>query len=515
MTAALELEFKIGHENFANYRRMAYKWWYAIAEFIDNSTQSYLDNAKVVSTQLIAEGEPFKVIVATDDDFIRIRDNAMGMSLDDLRRAVIVGLPPENASGRCRYGLGMKTAACWIGNKWRIITTKIGDANEYTVEVDVREISRGNMRPPTVSRTVGIDEHYTIIEIRDHNRPLKGRTIGKVKDYLKSIYRLDLVGPDAMHLIYDDQRLVWDKNKNEEFLARKDGSRYKKEFIIETKTEPKKILTGWVGILEKGSRSRAGFSILHRKRVIKGWPDSWRPEKVFGAGGRNDLINQRLVGEVNLEDFEVSHTKDDINWHGDEEESVEAGLLEECRGYMEAARKHRHGQAQGHGPEQVHIDAAVQKLHAELVAPGFLDKLTLEDALPPPEQVHANNEQVVKNAAKADPSFTANLAGTKVIVYLDGVGSPNDPYIVNQDVSDQEIVVVVNIQHPHWSMLEGENAVINYLRHCVYDAIAEHKAVRKTRLNPETIKLLKDQYLRVAFELLQDESKEDLVDEED
>jgi hypothetical protein len=52
-------------------------------------------------------------------------------------------------------------------------------------------------------------------------------------------------------------------------------------------------------------------------------------------------------------------------------------------------------------------------------------------------------------------------------------------------------------------MLEGENAIVNYLRHCVYDGIAEHRAAQLSRLEPDTVKRLKDTYLRVAFELLQ------------
>ena len=128
------------------------------------------------------------------------------------------------------------------------------------------------------------------------------------------------------------------------------GSLHRTDYIFEIEAEPKKVVEGWVGVLKKGSRAKAGFSILHRKRLIRGWPDSWRPEKIFGVGGRNDLINQRVVGEVNLEDFEVSHTKDEINWDGLEEELVEEGLLKECKPFMETARKARRGPAVEHGP---------------------------------------------------------------------------------------------------------------------------------------------------------------------
>jgi hypothetical protein len=71
---------------------------------------------------------------------------------------------------------------------------------------------------------------------------------------------------------------------------------------------------------------------------------SWRPQSIYGQeGGSNDLVNQRLLGEVHLDPFDVSHTKDDILWLGDEEEEVERYLLNACKEYRETARKMRKG----------------------------------------------------------------------------------------------------------------------------------------------------------------------------
>ena len=36
-------------------------------------------------------------------------------------------------------------------------------------------------------------------------------------------------------------------------------------------------------------------------------------------------MNQRLVGEIHRDEFEVSHTKDDIHWVDDEEDQVQNG----------------------------------------------------------------------------------------------------------------------------------------------------------------------------------------------
>lgn len=43
---------------------------------------------------------------------------------------------------------------------------------------------------------------------------------------------------------------------------------------------------------------------------------------------------------------------------------------------------------------------------------------------------------------------------------------------------------------------------MNYLKHCVYDAVAEWKARKKTsRLDPDTVKMIKDSYLRVKLKI--------------
>jgi hypothetical protein len=117
--------------------------------------------------------------------------------------------------------------------------------------------------------------------------------------------------------------------------------------------------------------------------------------------------------------------------------------------------------------------------------------------------------QVVENAATVEPTFVVSLSDMTIRVYLDTVGSPNDPYFVNEDIDERNLAIVVNRQHPHWRMLEGENSIENYLPHCVYHGVAEHRAARKKRLESDRVKRLKDNYLRVVFELLQSAEDEE------
>src|SRR5690606_20098608 len=168
------------------------------------------------------------------------------------------------------------------------------------------------------------DKHYTTAEITRHNRKFHGRTVGKIRDYLRSMYREDFRRGE-LSLLWQGEKLSWDEP---EMLTAEDGSHYRKDFKF--KVDGLDVF-GWVGVLKKGSRAEAGFSIIHSGRVIKGWPDAWRPSSLYGQiQGSNDLVNQRLVGEIHLDHFEVSHTKDDILWLGDQEENVEKKLLASC-----------------------------------------------------------------------------------------------------------------------------------------------------------------------------------------
>ncbi len=505
------IQMQMGPAAFASYKRLAYKWWFAFAEFVDNSTQSYFNNRTALDAAYASAGDSLMVRIATDPSTITIWDNAMGMDLAELELALSVGIPPSNATGRCRYGMGMKTAASWIGNRWTIRTTKLGSAKVYAVTVDVDAVAAGRLDLPVTEETAEIDAHFTVLTISDHHRPLRGRAIGKVKDFLSSIYRVDLEKKE-LRLRYDDVDLKWERYPDGVFLKRADGTPYKKHIEFEIKSESggtgHKRVSGWVGILETGSRQEAGFAILHRERVIRGWPGSWRPFKLFGEG-RNDLVNQRLVGEVRLEDFEVSHTKDDINWYGREEEEVEKGLNECVRDYARKAREHRK-KAGDEGPSAFEVKAALKGIEEEIASDAFLEALELSDAVPPAENIKKENAQIVTNAAALEPTMRVKVGPSLVAaIYLDDRASVFEPYFTSHSEASGVVQVVMNTNHPHWSMLHGEAALENYLRHCVYDAIAEHKARVLSRLDIDSLKRIKDQYLRVAFKIVQAEDPDE------
>lgn len=501
----MPLQLVIGPDAITNYRRLDYSPWHAIAEFVDNSTQSYFDNRAVLDEKM--KGEEDKILTVSivydaKNGVLRIVDNAMGMSLADLERALHVALPPTNTNGRSKYGMGMKTAACWLGDKWTITTKKLGEDIEHSVTIDVNRVAANH--PDAVGYSTApkaADKHYTIIEVVEMNRSFQGRTLGKIADFLRSMYRSDLRA-GILQLRWRDQVLSWDSIE-ERLLVSGDGTKYHKSFAFDIAG---KQVHGWVGILDKGSRADAGFSILHADRVVRGWPDAWRPSSLYGQlQGSNDLVNQRLVGEIHLDDFDVSHTKDNILWLGNQEDDVEEAMKKHCSDYREFAKHRRKEDDDQRGPSDLDVKAALDDLEKELGSPEMVDQINIS-VIPSPETIGASNEKILTSVVD---TRTATLNGiinsTPPItwkIFLENM-SPNDPYVVSDSTKANEITVIVNRNHPYWiTQLVGAESVRDYLRQCIYDSVAEWQARAKaSTIDPDTVKLLKDHLLRVPLEM--------------
>lgn len=501
---------KVGPQVITTYRRLAYEPWYAIAEFVDNSTQSYFNNKMILDRQMKKDNDESLIVSVAYDrrqEILRIVDNAMGMSFTELEHALHVARPPENTSGRSKYGMGMKTAACWMGDKWSIKTKKLGEDQEHCVIVNVTKVANGDS--DAVNHTMikkPDDMHYTIVEISEMNRKFHGRTLGKIKDFLRSMYRIDLQD-QILKLIWQDEELRWE---NVDPLLRLDprGNRYKRTFDFDIGG---RAVRGWVGILRNGSRAKAGFSILQSNRMVKGYPDAWRPSTLYGQlQGSNDLVNQRLVGEIHLDDFDVSHTKDSILWQGEQEAEVEEKLDECCGEYKELAKKLRKGDEDERGPRELDVSVALDELKKELNSPEMVDQINIQ-VIPPPEIISETNERIVKSVIENNPpqhqGYIQSNPEIAWKVHLDK-GSPNDQYAYGDSANPNEITVIVNVEHPYWrTQLMGTRSILDYLRHCVYDSLAEWQArVKNSKIDPGTVKLLKDRLLRVPFQIEQDES---------
>jgi hypothetical protein len=153
------------------------------------------------------------------------------------------------------------------------------------------------------------------------------KTIGKIRQYLGDIYRV-FTREGILDLRFNGEPLEYQEPLILDAPFFKDKSGEKQVWRKEISFDFGKGLSvhGFAAIREKANVSRAGFGLFRRRRLIQGGgEEGWRPEEIFGKS--NSYRYQRLFGELHLEGFEVSHTKDGFRW--DENEQAFLELLKE------------------------------------------------------------------------------------------------------------------------------------------------------------------------------------------
>lgn len=152
------------------------------------------------------------------------------------------------------------------------------------------------------------------------------------------------------------------------------------------------------------------------------------------------------------------------------------------------------------GPSAAEIDVAVDEVKGELESSEMIDQIEITD-IPDEEIIKRSKRKLVGSVTDNRPeTINAKVGPLLVKVYLADELSVNDWYVLVESTKDSEVLVIVNTEHPHWLQLKASEGVANYLRHSIYDAIAEWKAKKITsKLDPDTIKIIKDGLLRVSF----------------
>lgn len=336
---------------YATYRRLSYRPWYAIAEFVDNSTQNYYDHRnELVEAYKNEGGIPGKLLIEiaydSEKSSLTISDNANGMNIEELARAVTLDKPPHDRSGRCEFGMGLKTAACWFGKSWEIDTTRLGSDKRYRVVVDVEDLIKSH--PNTIKvdeEPAKLSSHFTRITIRGLYKPLKGRTHEKIRDQLGSMYRADLRSKEmdilwsGMPISYEEPPLLKETVPDQDQKIWKKDVSFDVPWEIEGK-ELKLSVSGWVGIRMPGKQRDAGFVLMRRGRVVLGGPDEgYKPKEIFGQP--NSFSHQRLVGELKLDKWPVTQAKDAFDWSGGLEDAFIIELENNCKEYRDKAEAFR------------------------------------------------------------------------------------------------------------------------------------------------------------------------------
>lgn len=311
-------------------RHLNYKPWYALAEFVDNSLESFLTNRESLR-RFHGPDVRLKVAIGLDagDGRLTVRDNAAGIHEADYARAFRAAEVPPERGGLSEFGMGMKSASCWLAPRWHVRTSALGESEERTISFDIAAIVRDSLEELTVeNRPARPEAHFTEIVLTELYKPPQTKTLTKIKAHLASIYRVFL-RDGMLELEFDGDRLIYESPtiltapRYDDRAA--DGVFWRKEIDFDFGLGLR--VKGFAALRQKASTSEAGFALFRRRRLIQGSGDEgYRPEAIFGKS--NSYRYQRLFGELELEGFDVSHTKDGFAW--DEHEEVFLELLREA-----------------------------------------------------------------------------------------------------------------------------------------------------------------------------------------
>ncbi len=446
------------------FSRLSYKPWYAIAEFVDNSTQSYISHMEELSA--LPEFEKLIVNVKYDAEAntLTIIDNAYGMEIERFRDAILLDSRNDSQAGRNEFGMGLKTAASWFGKVWKVTSTQYGSANRYTATVDIPMLDRLRLQNTKIYRDyVATDTHGTEIIIEQVTKKITGsRTIGKIRDLLSSMYRRDINNRN-IEIWFNDEPIVFEEYP---VLTNFRGKSWKKDLDFVVNFEEKAYrVTGFVAIMNPGSFPKAGFALFRQERVVIGGTDSnYKPAQIFGQAQSQKSL--KLFGELNMNDFPVNQAKDGFIWDDGLEDAFIDALKNNIQEYIEIAEmsiKERASETEfsEQASAELQQDVAEALNNAFKVDEQVSDTSSIDeeriaiDSTPPgfddmQEYIETVlNEDTIEETISTKRSYSIPItAMTRVNFTVQWARGNKTYWIEYSEIEDDCFEVLINIDHP-------------------------------------------------------------------
>lgn len=293
---------------------------HALGEFIDNAIASYLMNKE----RLLEVDPAFKLSIDIEIEWkdkitskITITDNAAGIAEQPYQTAFEPAHKPEYDKGLNEFGMGMKDAALWLGDTWKVVSTALGENVERELYFDLKTVAENNLKSlPYEERETEPSKHGTIIEITNptHNAPVQTK-LQTIQENISGIYREFLRNNEVVIKINGDP-LHFEEYEVLKAPYFADPKGTPQEWKVEFDTGlimGRYRVHGFVGLLEQMSKRQRGIVLLRRGRVIKGEDENscYEPKEIVSATASSPRA-KRIFGEMILEGFEVSHDKSEI-----------------------------------------------------------------------------------------------------------------------------------------------------------------------------------------------------------
>ncbi len=304
-------------------QRQSYGVETALAEFIDNSIQSFLDKRKAI-TSVSNQNQRLniKINVDTIEKEISIEDNAAGINRKDFQRAIRMGHPedsPHHQKSLSIYGIGMKSAAVWFSDYWTIETSCVSSSEKLSMTFNLNDLLAKNESSVTVeSHSIEPKAHFTKITLvghfRDDSESFFSETVLPylIETFYKFLNFLDIeIYHDGIRLYTNKANITAPQPMNYPIVDKK-SIPINKDYItwrkrLEFDYNNKKV-KGVILIRKVGSYKQPGIRLLRNNRVIVGTTIKPNiPDELLGT--KNKYAAQRIYGEFHLDEFQVNFMK--------------------------------------------------------------------------------------------------------------------------------------------------------------------------------------------------------------
>lgn len=421
------VSIQIGQQMYDTFSSLPNTLAHALADFVDNAVQSYLDTRD----QICKFDPSYRLRIDIDvhwDKFnkaqtITVRDNAGGIDYEHYQTAFMPAIRPERNEGLHEFGMGLKTAALWLGNTYSVTTKSYKETTERKITFNLKQVIDDNLLSLPIHTTIIEDStHYTEIHITNltDNAP-KHNTMYKCKEELASIYRKFLRNNEIEIYVNGDKvQYIEREVLNAPYCKDKDGESIDWKFSGEIKLFQYKAQYT-VGLLRTMSSEKYnGIVLMRRGRVIIGAEDHQQYYFKELCGQTGSPLYKRFFAEIELEGFKVSFNKNSIN----DKENLDA-LLHVLA--QELKNKNYDILYQGAN----YRDNEAQKSANRLLNSHKQNKP--KPIIYLPQEVEIHKEENKKNA---------DVQSVEKSVSNETYGKYNDPYMINGICYDLEVELV-------------------------------------------------------------------------
>ncbi len=319
-----EIDIEVKQGILETYSHYPYSAPQVFAEFIDNAIQSAEDNKNTllrldpeyilkVSIKIEWEIKPDNEVRAKR---IVIEDNAAGMTLEKFSEAFKSADSSAFRKGMNEFGMGMKVAACWLGNKWSVESKSLSEEEVHIIDINVIEVSQNNIKHlPSKDEHIPNHPHGTKLTINAwDDSQIKKEDEDSIKEGIASIYRYFIRRGEIQIYVNDDllEFHDYDVLVAPSYLD-PDGPdiEWSKTVDVDDGTG-KYRATGFIALLREMDDKKRGVVIMRNHRVVMGFAPEGRTIGKDFMGQPGSSKYRRVFGEIEISGYSVAFGKNQI-----------------------------------------------------------------------------------------------------------------------------------------------------------------------------------------------------------